>query len=186
MNYNIEYKFVKNWYAKVSKNGVLKITIPRFLRFDKEFHKTIIEKWNVLLKRFNARKELKKNTISDFSIFWKSVNKEKFLENLLKEKLYDYSFPILEKYADLLWKKVSSLQIKKLKSKWWSCSSDWKIILNLNLIRFHKKYIDYVIIHEVCHLVEPNHWPNFRELVKNYCTDYKKLRKDMKEFVVHI
>jgi predicted metal-dependent hydrolase len=69
-------------------------------------------------------------------------------------------------------------------SKWWSCTHDQKIALNLNLIHLPTQFIKYVIIHEVCHLREKNHGPKFRELVEIHCPNHKQIRKELKNFVL--
>lgn len=62
------------------------------------------------------------------------------------------------------------LQIKQLRlsaasTRWGSCSSDGKIMLNWRLIHFEPDIIDYVIVHEIAHLIQMNHSPAFwREL----------------------
>ena len=55
------------------------------------------------------------------------------------------------------------------------------VTLNLELIRKDVKYLDYVIVHELSHLVYFNHSADFWALVGKYCKNYKQIRKEMKE-----
>jgi predicted metal-dependent hydrolase len=83
----------------------------------------------------------------------------------LKLKLYDVSLPILEKYSSELKIPFNKLTIKDLKSKRGSCSGTNNITLNLKLIHLPFEFLEYVIIHEACHLKEKNHSKIFWDLV---------------------
>jgi hypothetical protein len=48
-------------------------------------------------------------------------------------------------------------------------------------MQFKKEIIDYVIIHELCHLREMNHSKRFWKLVEEYCPGYKSHRKELKD-----
>lgn len=75
-----------------------------------------------------------------------------------------------------------SLRIRKMKTRWGVCNTRDKIItLNLELIKKDVKYLDYVIYHELSHLVYPNHSTNFWKVVEENCKDCKKFRKELNE-----
>ncbi len=76
--------------------------------------------------------------------------------------------------------KIGRISIRGQKTRWGSCSSKGNLSFNYNLLRFRKDVIDYVIIHELCHMKEMNHSPKFWNLVGEYCPDYKNLRKELK------
>lgn len=59
--------------------------------------------------------------------------------------------------------------IKHNSSNWGSCSRAGNINLNLNLIRLPEPLCDYVLLHELCHLKEPNHGPHFHALLERLC-----------------
>ena len=68
-------------------------------------------------------------------------------------------------------------------SRWGVCNTKLRIItLNLELIKRDTKYLDYVIVHELSHLIYPNHSKDFWSLVEENISDYKKYRREMKEF----
>ena len=76
-----------------------------------------------------------------------------------------------------------SLRIRKMSTRWGVCNTKSHVItLNLELIKRDIKYLDYVIIHELSHLIYPNHSHDFWELVGENCKDYKKIKKEMKYF----
>ena len=57
-----------------------------------------------------------------------------------------------------------------------------KVTLNYNLIYMDTKYLDYVIVHELSHLIHANHSREFWALVEENMPQYKKYRKEMKDF----
>lgn len=82
---------------------------------------------------------------------------EKERASFFKQELFDYAYPILQTYARKLGFHDIPLSIRKVKSKRGSCTYDNRIMLNLSLVHLSTKLIQYVIIHEVCHLKEKNH-----------------------------
>ena len=76
--------------------------------------------------------------------------------------------------------KFDKISIRSQSTRWGSCSSQDGISLNWTLILLKPELIDYVVIHELMHLVEHNHSSNFWALVEKYCPDWKKLRKELK------
>ena len=75
------------------------------------------------------------------------------------------------------------LRIRKMTTRWGVCNTRLKVVtLNLELIKRDIKYLDYVIVHELSHLIEANHSSKFWSLVEKNYKDYKKIRKEMKDF----
>ena len=75
----------------------------------------------------------------------------------------------------------SGLQIKSYTARWGSCRHDGFIQLNWKLIKTPVEVIDYVIIHELCHLRHFNHSAAFWGQVRRFCPEYKDHRKWLKE-----
>jgi len=214
MEYTISYKKIKHGYIRLSTTGKLSITIPTFLKNDENFKKNLIEKWSKLLARHHQRTHIQAQTSNHIILFWEEVpiinypsNSPKIGENkaplyfrgdggvnwkvnkkqqdkYLKETLHEYIQPIVDQYSDLIWSDYKQIKIKKLKSKRWSCSHDNILLFNLDLIHLSTRYIKYVVIHEVCHMKQKNHSSKFRDLVAQYCPDYRLLRKELKNFIV--
>ena len=66
---------------------------------------------------------------------------------------------------------VNKIFIKHNRSNWGSCSAKGNINLNLNLVRLPAELRDYVILHELCHLRQMNHGPEFHRLLETLCVD---------------
>ena len=68
-------------------------------------------------------------------------------------------------------------QLRWMKRRWGSCSSTGKITLNTALIAAPEPCIDYVIIHELCHLLEHNHSPAYYRLLTQVLPDWQQQRQ---------
>lgn len=84
-------------------------------------------------------------------------------------------------YEPILGVKVNRIHIKDQKTRWGSCSSKKNVNLNWRLILAPQEVMDYVIIHELCHLIEMNHSRAFWELVESICPDYRERKQWLKE-----
>lgn len=76
-------------------------------------------------------------------------------------------------------------QIRELQSRWGTCTDNGTITLNLKLMQVNKSSIDYVITHELCHLIEHNHSKRFYTLLDQVMPDWRERRAklNMQEFV---
>lgn len=109
----------------------------------------------------------------------------KYIQNLLgswykeqAEKILFDRVNILSNYCRLF---PSNIIIKDQKTRWGSCSSKKEIRLNWRLILMPNSIIDYIIIHELCHLKIMNHSSDFWELVKIYVPNYREYKKWLNE-----
>ncbi|WP_445713746.1 M48 family metallopeptidase [Flavobacterium sp.] len=93
------------------------------------------------------------------------------------KKLIHEVLPLFNKYQVI----TPTIQIKKMKKRWGSCSANGNIILNLELIKASKGSIEYVIIHELCHLIHHNHTKAFYELLDSIMPDWKKWKNKLEQ-----
>jgi len=77
-------------------------------------------------------------------------------------------------------KEIKKVSLKYNTSNWGSCSTKGNINLSTRLLFAPDPVIDYVIIHELAHLVEMNHSPKFWKVVKSIMPDYKEKEKWLK------
>ena len=78
--------------------------------------------------------------------------------------------------------KSALVRISDSKGKWGSCSSRKVVALNWRIVMLPPKLIDYVIVHELCHLVEMNHSKRFWALVERFLPNMSLLKKELKEY----
>jgi len=110
----------------------------------------------------------------DFDIdnWYKKEAKKLFLERL------DYNYSKFTKNIP-----YPKLRIRKMTTRWGVCNTKTHVItLNLELMKRDIGYLDYVIIHEMSHLIHGDHSRSFWKLVEENMKDYKKYREEMKVF----
>ena len=99
-----------------------------------------------------------------------------FIKNMLKKEIEDYALKI----ADNLGVKYSKISIKDTTTRWGSCSSDGNLSFSWRLALSPRFVMQYVVVHEICHLVEFNHSKKFWDLVASVFPDYKTAIKFLK------
>ena len=67
-----------------------------------------------------------------------------------------------------------TLRLRRMRTHWGSMSGTGTLSIRPDLIRAPRECIDYVILHELCHLVHPNHGPEFRELQAQIVPDWER------------
>ena len=84
-------------------------------------------------------------------------------------------------FAKVLSVTYEDIRIKDQKSRWGSCSSKGNLNFNFRIIMAPEAVCDYVVIHELCHLVYMDHSQAFWNLVKSVCPSYKQCIKWLKD-----
>lgn len=94
-----------------------------------------------------------------------------YLPGRVKELADAYGFPF-----------KGRVTIKHNVSNWGSCSSVGNINLNLNVMRLPIELQDYIIFHELCHLLHMDHGPEFHRLLESVCPLHKEHQARLKEY----
>ena len=102
-----------------------------------------------------------------------------------KEKLHQIAKPMFEEFVikhnlSLI---TFHLSLKKMPTRWGSCTPKGKIILNPELIKAPKSCIAYVIIHELCHLVYHDHTQKFIDLQTKEMHDWEKWKNKLEKLL---
>ena len=88
----------------------------------------------------------------------------------------------VEYFADLMQLNYNKVVIMDNKRRWGACTSNATLKFNYRLCMLPHKVIDYIIIHELSHLLEFNHSPRFYKVVESIMPDYKKYRNQLKTY----
>lgn len=181
--------------------------IENFIQSKKEWIETTLEKIKVAKENKNTLKESsikilgkeidKKIIESDLErirltntsiyIYSKEIDNTQIDKKLLEwkvEKLKAILDEYLNKYTKLLNINIDYYQIKKLSSAWGIYHKKENYIsFNSDLIEKDIDCIEYVVLHELCHIFYMNHQKDFWALVEKYMPDYKVRRKNLKTFI---
>jgi len=110
-----------------------------------------------------------------------TIDKRKsILDEYYREELKKAIPPVLDKCIGIVGRTPTSVTVRKMKN-WGNCKQDGRITLNLNLAKKDPICLEYVMIHELCHLIEFNHGKKFKKLMDTYCPNWKKIKKKLNE-----
>lgn len=106
----------------------------------------------------------------------------------IEELLDDVYMKVAEKEVDMAMQIVTRIvgikpnkyRIRKLKTAWGTCTSNKNITINSSLMKYDRTVIQYVVLHEICHLKYMNHSDEFWNMVEKYMKNYKEIRKKLK------
>ncbi len=189
---NIYFRFKNDLKLYVSCN--LLVNQNQIIKMIKENEKSIYKMYLQMLKKSNDQK-IFAILGDEYIVNIDSSLKKVFIEG---NKIYGKSLLDIEKYYLIEAKKFITvrfnrcanlftylpeckLTFRKMTSRWGVCNTKLKkITINTELYRYDVSLIDYVIIHELCHLFVPNHSPKFWNEVSKYYPHYKSARKLLK------
>jgi predicted metal-dependent hydrolase len=84
---------------------------------------------------------------------------------------------LLEKWQPVIGKEASSWRVQRMKTKWGSCSiSSKRILINLELAKKPPECLEYIVVHELNHLLERHHNENFRALMDRFLPRWRLWR----------
>ncbi len=131
------------------------------------------------LKVIESKKEKVKLQRGYLEIYVKNKNDLKRKQNLVyewyHEKALFHFFNILQEWNKIVKKDIKDIKIRQMKTRWGSCSPHKSYInLNIELIKKPRICIEYVIFHELVHLIWPNHSKEFYNYLSLYMSDWKE------------
>lgn len=106
---------------------------------------------------------------------------KKIIEKFYRKKAEEVMHDRLQFFDEHYNFKYNNVVLRNQKTRWGSCSSSKNLNFNWRLIMAPIEVIDYIVVHELCHLKQMNHSPNFWKLVESIMPDYKERKKWLKE-----
>ena len=99
-----------------------------------------------------------------------------------KSLLHEVVPPLIEKWESKLVVKINKYFLQRMKTKWGSCNpSAGHIRLNTELVKKPKDLLEYVIVHEMAHLIEPNHGDRFVTILDTHYPHWREARMELNE-----
>lgn len=118
-------------------------------------------------------------------MFLLSTKEKNNVNKLFKEwfirKANEKIMPLVEENAKTLGVSYNIAGIKELKYRWGSCTPKNNLYFNWRLVKAPLSVVNYVIIHELAHLIEPNHTKRFWNIIKSQQPNYEKAKYWLKE-----
>lgn len=107
---------------------------------------------------------------------------EQLLQSWYRSKAEEKIRPKIRYFAENLGVQYNSLMITDMKYRWGSCTPKNNINFNWRLIKAPSFVIDYIVVHELTHLIETNHTKKFWDIVSIQLPNYQKAKEWLKDF----
>ncbi|SDC20657.1 hypothetical protein SAMN04488588_0594 [Geotoga petraea] len=176
---------VKNFILKNEKNIIEEFNKEKEITNDFHFlgeeidyaYKENSQVMNVDVKKLGNNLLVVYNKNLPENIKKEIIEKEQI--NFFYKELGDLILKYVEKHKIHIQKNINIIKIKNLKSRWGSCSSKNNLNFNIKLICFREEVIEYVVVHEMCHLVHMDHSKEFWRLVEKILPDYRVRKSEL-------
>jgi predicted metal-dependent hydrolase len=128
------------------------------------------------------RRKVKTRKVRGLTATKRYLEHKEITRKIVLEKLEVYKNTYLELGYDLSYNRVA---IRDTKTRWGSCSIKKNLNFNYRLALLPSHLIDYIVVHELCHLKEMNHAKNFWDLVSLALPNYKDSKLELKLINLH-
>ncbi len=175
-----------DWLKKRQKKIQQSIQLTNYEYTDKETHYIWGNAYilSIIEKDAPAIIELTNNTIiltikpgANFE------TKKQIINKWSREELRLHAIPLIEKWSPILGVSINKLYVRYMKTYWGSCNTHAHTIrLNTELVKKPPECLEYVVVHELVHLLEPSHNKNFHRLMTAYLPDWKQRKELLSNF----
>lgn len=182
----IEYRFIRSDRQSISieigENG-LTVKAPKYAALADINHFLHLKKRWILahLDAMQERVEKRESELAQTTSYHLSDDQKLSLEKRYRELARNYIEQRVQYYTHLLNVSCQRITIREQKTRWGSCSSNGTLSFHWKLILAPPKVLDYVVVHETCHLLHMNHSPDFWAEVESLMPDYKVHRMWLKK-----
>ena len=187
-------KAVKYLRLKVGQSGEISLSIP--LRTKENHILEFLEKNLEWLRKTSAKIKAKNSAKNENQVEFLGRNYELIIDKkasgvsielfsikaaskadfrrFCDEKAKELLNASIARFAPLIARPINHISFKHMRTRWGSCNkAKGYINLNLDLITKKKEFIEYVVLHELAHLVHANHSKDFYALISKHMPDYK-------------
>ncbi|WP_407635918.1 M48 family metallopeptidase [Sediminispirochaeta smaragdinae] len=111
-----------------------------------------------------------------------STKRAEIIHEWHKSLLHEFIPQLISKWGPKIGVSVSAYYLQRMKTKWGSCNHrQGNIRLNTELVKKPKDLIEYVVVHEMIHLLEPTHNDRFVNLITEVYPSWKEARMELNE-----
>lgn len=187
-------KAVKYLRLKVGQSGEISLSIP--LRTKENHILEFLEKNLEWLRKTSAKIKAKNSAKNENQVEFLGLNYELIIDKnasgvsielfsikaaskadfrrFCDQKAKELLNASIARFAPLIARPINHISFKHMRTRWGSCNkAKGYINLNLDLITKKKEFIEYVVLHELAHLVYANHSKDFYALISKHMPDYK-------------
>lgn len=97
-----------------------------------------------------------------------------FVQKWYGEQVLATASKLVEEYVDVIGRRPAKIKVSSARKRWGSCSSQGNVLLSWRLAMAPLPVLEYVLVHELCHLVHMNHSREYWDLVESVLPDYQE------------
>ena len=161
MEYELIKSKIKNIYIKI-ENGKVIVKAP-YRVSKQEIDKIVAKKTWWISKKIKEQENREEP---------RNPNSEEI--EMLKQKLETY----VRVYSEKIGVCPNKIRIRNIKTAWGSCSKNKNITFAANLAFKSDEFVEYVVVHELCHIKHMNHSEKFWKLVESNILNYREIRRE--------
>lgn len=178
--YDLPYTLIrssrKSYSIGISPDGQITVRVPLHAS-EKEIRHLLTEKQHwIVTKYLEQQKKQAAKPVSDLTDTQRAALTQRYIaaarEYFPKRAAY---------FRQFTGGTYSRITIRDQKTRWGSCSAKGTLSFNWRLMLAPPAILDYVVVHELCHLTHMDHSPAFWQAVESVCPDYRTARKWLKD-----
>lgn len=180
-NPSYQYRIIrsnrKSISIQIKENGDVEVRAPHYAT-DRQIAKFVDSKSDWI--------EEKRQKVLDYISTLPKISSEdekriEYFEKKFRKAAKDYIPYRVEYFHQFTGGHYTSITIRDQKSRWGSCSGTGTLSFNYRLMMAPPRILDYVVVHELCHLTHMNHSKDFWNMVGSILPDYKESKRWLKE-----
>lgn len=170
----------KSCSLSLNEKGILIVRVPLYMH-DRDVEHIICQKQYWITERLSEQQERQLHKPQNNYTESQRLALEKRYREAAREFIPKRAAYYAASYPSIIRRSYSRISIRNQKTRWGSCSSKGTLSFNWRLMLAPPGILDYVIVHELCHLAHMNHSAEFWKCVGTILPDYKERRKWLKE-----
>ncbi len=175
-NIRVEKKKIKNLYLRISPaDGAIRISAPERMSI-KQIENFVLDKWDwIQTARERLDRVREEKSASQLTEDEKQAQKEAY-----KKKLLEVLPQVIRKCERITGLHALEWKLRDMKTRWGSCNIQKKRIwLNIQLAAYPRECLEYVVTHELVHLLVPGHGKEFWAYMDRFFPEWRRVRKEL-------
>ena len=111
---------------------------------------------------------------------YQALRIQQYLQNWYRSRALERLQDKTHRYAQQIGVSPAGVSVRNFKSRWGSCDKQGQVVFNWNIIKAPHSAVDYVVVHELCHLIYSNHTKDFWKAVERHAPAYAEQKKWLK------
>jgi len=177
--------WIKNKQKKILKNKILKNN--KYINNETHYFRGNSYALKIVENKNSSFVELQdQEMILNIPPEAKVEERRKVIEKWYRDQLTLLIVPLLNKWENRLNVSVKKFYIRKMKTRWGSCTPrSQNIRFNLELVKTSPKCLEYVVVHELVHLIESSHNRRFKAIMDQFFPNWKLFKKELNKLNIY-